>query len=83
MYTYSMLEIINIYFMFVFSEMEHILKSMRWGYKEYDSLTFSPSRENVIKAQLLAEYLFLVIYNKYIHISYFLYFHIHIYFFFR
>ncbi|XP_036339913.1 RINT1-like protein isoform X1 [Rhagoletis pomonella] len=42
------------------SELESILKSMRWGYKEYDSLTFSPTRDNVSKAQLLAEYLFLI-----------------------
>ncbi|XP_053952896.1 RINT1-like protein [Anastrepha ludens] len=42
------------------SELEFVLKSMRWGYKEYDSLTFSPTRDSIIKAQLLAEYLFLI-----------------------
>ncbi|XP_039964070.1 RINT1-like protein [Bactrocera neohumeralis] len=41
-------------------EMESILKSMRWGCKEYDSLTFSPSCESISKAKLLAEYLFLI-----------------------
>ncbi|XP_067647796.1 RINT1-like protein isoform X2 [Eurosta solidaginis] len=41
-------------------ELERTLKSMRWGFKECDSLSFSPSRVNTIKAQLLAEYLFLI-----------------------
>ncbi|XP_014094433.1 RINT1-like protein isoform X2 [Bactrocera oleae] len=41
-------------------ELESILKCMRWGCKEWNSLMFSPSCENIAKAKLLAEYLFLI-----------------------
>lgn len=52
------------FYEFAFSnsrELESILKCMRWGCKEWNSLMFSPSCENIAKAKLLAEYLFLVI----------------------
>ncbi|XP_011193963.1 RINT1-like protein isoform X1 [Zeugodacus cucurbitae] len=41
-------------------EMESILKSMRWGCKENNSLNCSSSGENIAKAKLLAEYLYLI-----------------------
>lgn len=47
---------------FNFREFETILKSIRWAQQAQDPLTFTPSRDNLIKLQLLAEYLFLVIY---------------------
>lgn len=34
---------------------------MKWGLKEQESLSYKPSTDNITKAQLLAEYLFLVI----------------------
>lgn len=33
---------------------------MKWGQKEQDPLNYKPSMDNTNKAQLLAEYLFLV-----------------------
>ncbi|XP_037952607.1 RINT1-like protein [Teleopsis dalmanni] len=42
------------------SEFTAILKAMRWGQIEHDSLTYSPSKDNTAKAQLLAEYLLLI-----------------------
>lgn len=33
---------------------------MKWGQKEQDCLNYKPSADNITKAQLLAEYLFLV-----------------------
>ncbi|XP_013109700.1 RINT1-like protein [Stomoxys calcitrans] len=41
-------------------EFENALKSLKWGQKEQDSLTYKPSPDYVNKAQLLAEYLFLL-----------------------
>lgn len=45
---------------FFFREFENVLKSMKWGQKEQDPLNYKPSTDNISKAQLLAEYLFLV-----------------------
>ncbi|XP_005176930.1 RINT1-like protein isoform X2 [Musca domestica] len=41
-------------------EFENVLKSLKWGQKEHDSLLIKPSADNITKAQLLAEYLFLL-----------------------
>ncbi|XP_075161070.1 RAD50 interactor 1 [Haematobia irritans] len=41
-------------------EFENALKCLKWGQKEQDSLTFKPTADNLNKAQLLAEYLFLL-----------------------
>ncbi|KAM7356649.1 RAD50 interactor 1 [Cochliomyia hominivorax] len=41
-------------------EFENVLKSMKWGQKEQDPLNYKPSMDNITKAQLLAEYLFLL-----------------------
>ncbi|KNC26286.1 RINT1-like protein [Lucilia cuprina] len=41
-------------------EFENVLKSMKWGQKEQDPLNYKPSMDNINKAQLLAEYLFLL-----------------------
>lgn len=43
-----------------YREFENVLKSLKWGQKEHDSLLIKPSADNITKAQLLAEYLFLV-----------------------
>lgn len=44
-----------------FREFENVLKAMKWGQKEQDPLNYKPSTDNISKAQLLAEYLFLVL----------------------
>ncbi|KAI8041585.1 hypothetical protein M5D96_005850 [Drosophila gunungcola] len=41
------------------SEFEAVLKSMRWAHLEQQALNYSPSRDTA-KAQLLAEYMFLI-----------------------
>ncbi|KAH8297546.1 hypothetical protein KR054_002303 [Drosophila jambulina] len=41
------------------SEFEAVLKSMRWAHLEQQALNYSPTRDTV-KAQLLAEYMFLI-----------------------